>query len=268
MQIRPMSAGTTATLVVLSVAVLAGVTASEAAQPRVVVPCGVFSVVPNAGFQANLSFWEASAGAAWSPQDAHGSPTSGSVQLTASDLGGAVVSQCVPVTGGERYMLDAAVLIQAQEGAQGEAGIVVRWQADDDCTEELPDTPAGTLLTAAPEWTTQVQTPTSPVQAVAALLELRAAKTGGDEEAIFTANLDNVFFAFLGSPDCGDPICSYHGASSSDALFILRAAVGWFECRACHCDVDGSGGVTTSDALGVLRASVELPATLACPACG
>ncbi|MFN2377265.1 MAG: hypothetical protein ABR538_12060 [Candidatus Binatia bacterium] len=245
-----------------------GVGAARGAPPRAVVPCGAFSLIPNSSFQTNISFWDATAGAAWSPQDSSGSPTSGSVELTVSDVASAALSQCVPVVGGERYMLDVSVLIQVPEQAEGEAGAIARWHADENCTQELPDPPSGTLLTSAPEWTAQVLTPTSPVQAVAALLEVRATKTGGSEGSSFTANLDNVFFAFLGSPDCGDPICSYHGPSSSDALFILRGAVGWFDCNACHCDVDASGNVTTSDALAVLRASVELPATLACPVCG
>jgi hypothetical protein len=70
---------------------------------------------------------------------------------------------------------------------------------------------------------------------------------------------------------CGDASCPPNiqsGAlTASDALFVLRAAVGFETCPACVCDANGSSTVTAVDALVVLRSATGLSATLACPAC-
>jgi hypothetical protein len=54
---------------------------------------------------------------------------------------------------------------------------------------------------------------------------------------------------------------------ASNALDVLRAAVGAAYCRTCVCDVNGSLGVTVADALSVLKKSVGLDVTLSCSAC-
>jgi len=73
---------------------------------------------------------------------------------------------------------------------------------------------------------------------------------------------------------CGDPVDPQAGTSStaaivsaSDALFVLRAAVGTVSCALCVCDVNDSEDVTTTDALQVLRAAVGHPVLFQCPAC-
>ncbi len=55
--------------------------------------------------------------------------------------------------------------------------------------------------------------------------------------------------------------------TASDALVILRTAVGLLDCVLCICDVDSSGAITATDALAVLRNSVGLSGDLNCPAC-
>ena len=79
-----------------------------------------------------------------------------------------------------------------------------------------------------------------------------------------------------GERPCGDPVAVRNRSTSerranvvtaSDALFVLRAAVGSASCELCVCDVNGSGTVTASDALVVLRRAVGQPVELACPAC-
>jgi hypothetical protein len=55
--------------------------------------------------------------------------------------------------------------------------------------------------------------------------------------------------------------------TASDALIVLRTAVGLEECPACVCDVNDSASITASDALIVLRFAVGQPVTLSCPAC-
>ena len=81
-----------------------------------------------------------------------------------------------------------------------------------------------------------------------------------------------------GPSECGDPI-SDGGAlktadaigptlvTASDALYILRSAVGLASCELCVCDVDGSGSISATDALATLRAAVGQPIALTCPAC-
>jgi len=70
--------------------------------------------------------------------------------------------------------------------------------------------------------------------------------------------------------DCGDPD-NTGSVTASDALFVLRVAVGTSTCDTCVCDVDASGGATpvsASDALRVLRRAVNIGGPLTCSACG
>ncbi|HXC52928.1 MAG TPA: hypothetical protein VN634_18725 [Candidatus Limnocylindrales bacterium] len=53
--------------------------------------------------------------------------------------------------------------------------------------------------------------------------------------------------------------------STSDALMVLRGAVGNGACPLAVCNVNNFGGVTTADALLVLRRSVGQPVSLTCP---
>ncbi|MFT4572437.1 MAG: hypothetical protein ACI91F_003340 [Candidatus Binatia bacterium] len=66
---------------------------------------------------------------------------------------------------------------------------------------------------------------------------------------------------------CGDPVHPFDLVSASDALHVLRAAVGLRGCGVCTCDASGNGIVTASDALRVLSHAVGLPAELNCPSC-
>jgi 3-phytase len=69
-------------------------------------------------------------------------------------------------------------------------------------------------------------------------------------------------------PDaCGRPISAAGPTSVSDALAVLRAAVGLASCAACVCDVDGSGSIRASDAIMVLLLSVGNAVELSCPSC-
>ncbi len=66
---------------------------------------------------------------------------------------------------------------------------------------------------------------------------------------------------------CGNPV-SGADPTASDALFVLRAAVGLDTCApVCVCDVDMSGAATATDALAVLKAAVGLNVTLDCGSC-
>ncbi len=67
--------------------------------------------------------------------------------------------------------------------------------------------------------------------------------------------------------NCGQPASFGPKPLASDALSVLRAAVGTLDCTTCVCDATGDGKVTSSDALRVLRFAVGLDAGLDCPVC-
>jgi hypothetical protein len=71
----------------------------------------------------------------------------------------------------------------------------------------------------------------------------------------------------LPTGDCGDPVGTGGTISASDALFVLKAAVGQFSCAPCVCDTNDSGSITASDALVVLKYAVGQDVALHCPGC-
>lgn len=65
---------------------------------------------------------------------------------------------------------------------------------------------------------------------------------------------------------CGAP-ATRKKALSSDALYVLRSAVGSSACNLCECDVNNDGAVTATDSLRDLRVAVgQAGTTLTCPA--
>ncbi|HYB98705.1 MAG TPA: dockerin type I domain-containing protein [Candidatus Limnocylindrales bacterium] len=52
---------------------------------------------------------------------------------------------------------------------------------------------------------------------------------------------------------------------ASDALIVLRAAIGVGQCALARCDADGSGALTASDALRVLKKAVGTDIAMLCP---
>ena len=65
---------------------------------------------------------------------------------------------------------------------------------------------------------------------------------------------------------CGVPTsATTTDPKTSDALFVLRTAVGTAQCSLVVCDVNGSADINTSDALAVLRAAVGQPVLFDCP---
>ena len=81
--------------------------------------------------------------------------------------------------------------------------------------------------------------------------------------------------AFADRGDCGQPTSSGPNPAGSDALTVLKSAVGLptaCDLKPCICDVDGDGSVTVKDALLLLRKAVGQPVELQCdcpsgPAC-
>jgi hypothetical protein len=65
---------------------------------------------------------------------------------------------------------------------------------------------------------------------------------------------------------CGQPISHGDKPTVTDALAILKSAVGGTECasRPCSCDVDGNNSVSASDALRVLKIAVGQAVAMNC----
>jgi exonuclease III len=91
-----------------------------------------------------------------------------------------------------------------------------------------------------------------------------------------TTTITSTTTTTLGDRPCGDPVAdasdfrgdfAARAVAASDALFVLRSAVGGPACPPCICDVNASGDVTATDALLVLKASVDQGAPLDCPPC-
>lgn len=78
---------------------------------------------------------------------------------------------------------------------------------------------------------------------------------------------DTTTTTLPGSERCGFPVTDGDKPAASDALRALRVAVGSAECALCVCDVNDNGGVSTSDALLILKAAVGLDVSLDCPPC-
>ncbi len=68
-------------------------------------------------------------------------------------------------------------------------------------------------------------------------------------------------------PPCGETGMDGR-VTASDALYVIRTAIGLDACLACLCDADDSGVITASDALRVLQYAVGLPVPMSCPVCG
>lgn len=65
-------------------------------------------------------------------------------------------------------------------------------------------------------------------------------------------------------PDCGDPTDD-DKITATDALYVLRTAVGLLECELDLCDFNGDNRISAVDAFGVLRTAVGLATS---PDCG
>lgn len=67
---------------------------------------------------------------------------------------------------------------------------------------------------------------------------------------------------------CAQPTSTGPTPTASDALAILRTAIGSLRCRLCICDVDDTGSVVATDALITLKRAVGQAITLNCPSVG
>src|SRR5687767_12036751 len=73
--------------------------------------------------------------------------------------------------------------------------------------------------------------------------------------------------AGAGHLECGRPVSSGPAPVASDALAVLRAAVGSLQLPLCVTDVNRSGNATASDSLTTLKKAVGQDVTLQCVDC-
>lgn len=85
--------------------------------------------------------------------------------------------------------------------------------------------------------------------------------------ALFLSIGTHAATAFAINGDCGQPISNATGPRASDALGILKVAVGNGTCELCVCDINGNGQIQAVDALAALRIAVGQAIALNCPVC-
>jgi hypothetical protein len=235
-------------------------------------------LVTNPEFAIDLLGWKNSGAGSWSSDDAGGLAGSGSAKITIGPVLElhTLTSTCMPASAGSDYEFSVASKYKGLLGASGFADACVFWYAQSDCRSYVDEV---RMLASSSTWTTTTASVTAPAGTRSAVVLLRAYYN-------VTANFDDVRFAELGSvatttlplttttvvSPC-DGNCGHRPGSAgpedpvtaTDALFILRAAVGQLSCEPCVCNANGTGGITASDALLVLRAAVGAPVDLSCP---
>ncbi len=84
-----------------------------------------------------------------------------------------------------------------------------------------------------------------------------------------SGNADGSFEVFrITQCACGAPVSRFRNSedpTTTDALFVLNAAVGSRECYLCECDVNNSQDLSTTDSLITLKAAVGQAIELDCP---
>ncbi len=135
---------------------------------------------------------------------------------------------------------------------------------------DIQDSGAGTIIAAFHPDMAEIR-----LTDIALDQEVLLADVSGVVQAFCAANPEEPTCATSTSP-CGDPVdtgttllarAPSPDITATDALHILRAAVGAEVCELCVCDVDGTMDLTSTDALYVLQAAVGQDITFVCPAC-
>jgi len=102
------------------------------------------------------------------------------------------------------------------------------------------------------------------------IVQVTAVECPGELPSVTTTTVtlpDTTTTTLVTQPRCGIPVSPGAKPTTLDALFALKAAVDFGQCEPCICDIDSVGGVTASDALGILRAAVGIETPFDCPAC-
>ena len=197
-------------------------------------------------------------------------------------------SECIPVTGGHRYLAGASgrakfcVLYTSVCYPNGfGSGLSLVWSRDAGCGDPIGLEPTFSFRNSdyRPFW--QWVRPESlvvfaPADAKSVYVQANIPPTSYPYHG--AVGIDDIVLALVTSAStttttlgcsgyCGNPVSGVSAgtATTSDALYILRVAVGQGTCEPCVCDVNDSGGISASDALLTLAASVGGPVSLTCP---
>jgi hypothetical protein len=164
------------------------------------------NLVADGGFASSLEAWHhdpnSDGNSAWSPDDANGSPSSGSALLSSTAATDGILirllEQCVPVAAGQSYALSHKAKFADGEATTGWAETVITWFSGPICTNRLGANSILTSKTTTGVWTTTSDTFTAPAGAVSAFVEVGIDKI--DAGSTLTASVDDVSFAPVGTP--------------------------------------------------------------------
>jgi hypothetical protein len=182
------------------------------------------NLLTNPGFDQSLAGWIGGAfGAQRVAADANGSPSSGSLRAVVpggSPLGGGVVYQCVPVTGGNHYDFSVKTKLQETVGIQF-AG--VETYASNDCSGPTVDLEGVYNQQGPPNvWLTAHFLVDASASAHSARVELIA--TTQTNNASHTVFYDDVYFGPAAPSTCvanATTLCIDYGPG--DGRFLVRA---------------------------------------------
>jgi len=169
-------------------------------------PLAAANLIENGTFDDDVEHWKA-AGASTiqhSTADELGSPTSGSLLLTATALDQNTMraTQCVPVVENTTYVYGAAARLS--ETQPGNAAFVrAEWFSTPDCDGSQIDIDSALpfFMGLKGPWGPTQKWETAPPTAQSALLVLNANNAGEPQTTLFQAEFDNVFF--VDNATCG-----------------------------------------------------------------
>jgi len=163
------------------------------------VPGDAQNLVRNGTFNSDVSDWPTGGPAAqvsWSPQDANGSPSSGSALIANVSTGpsnGEGIQQCVSgpgIVAGVRYTYGGKVRIPSGQARTGFVMFGLRWYTSPDCTGNAEDQPRVDTRTLG-AWVSLEDVSVAPAgsRSVEVLAFPSKAEAGGELHALF----DDIF---------------------------------------------------------------------------
>ena len=185
-------------------------------------PIDAQNLVRNGTFDTDVSDWPTGGPAAqvsWSPQDANGSPSSGSALIANVSTGpsnGEGIQQCVSgpgIVAGVRYTYGGKVRIPSGQARTGFVMFGLRWYASPDCSGNAEDQPrVDTRVLGA--WVSLEDVSVAPAgsRSVEVLAFPSKAEAGGELHALF----DDIFLLPGSPPD--DPLLGLHPRRLGDLL--------------------------------------------------
>jgi len=165
-----------------------------------VAPLTAQNLLDNATFDDDLSGWGLDNGIdvpIWSPEDAEGSAASGSAELSNThsapqNEGGPY--QCVPVTGGQSYLLSGKGFMPSGQAGSVQGWLVANWYSSTDCSTGPLSSSFGNHTTVEDTWQLVSNTFDAPASAASARINLGVYKLTGTEGVPVVDRWDDIFF--------------------------------------------------------------------------